>query len=152
MNATRLKALCGPLSVLLFGLIFLGVGVGLLWNEDRYARDGVEVEANVTLKRVAQRSNSSSSGSRTSTTYEVSYAFQGPDGDTVHGEGQISFATWEALSPGSPLPVVYLRSDPSASRPVEEAGSAFPWIFAGVGGVLTLAGVGLTAHGLRRRG
>ncbi|MEL6178142.1 MAG: DUF3592 domain-containing protein [Myxococcota bacterium] len=145
---TQLKKLSGPLSLLLFGLVFLGVGVGLLWHESRYSSEGVTTDATVNIKRT---STSSRSGSRTdSIQYQVTYSFTldepADKPAEIYGEGAVSFETWNALRQGDKVPIIYLRSDPTTNRPVEDGGALFPWIFAVVGGVLSMAGAGLAAR------
>ncbi|MCY1032981.1 DUF3592 domain-containing protein [Corallococcus sp. BB11-1] len=71
----------------------------------------------------------------------VHYAFRLPDGTVLHHEYSETHEDWTALSPGSPLEVVYLPEDPRRSRPL---GMGVGWVRTGF---WTLVMLGLMAGG-----
>ncbi|RKH67042.1 DUF3592 domain-containing protein [Corallococcus llansteffanensis] len=72
----------------------------------------------------------------------VHYAFCLPDGTVLHHEYSETSEDWSALSPGSPLEVVYLPEDPRRSRPM---GTGIGWVRTGF---WTLVMLGFMAGGL----
>ena len=145
-----LKRLSGPLSMLLIGLVFLGVGAGMLWHDHRFDRDGHTIEAEVKHKRKSKRTSGSGSKRRTAIDYEVVYTFEIVNRAPIRGEGTVSEETWNRLEVGDRLDIEYLRQDPNTNRPTDAESMVFPWIFAGVGGILTLFGGGVALRNVRK--
>lgn len=127
----------------LAGLIFLAVAGHAYLTERRYAREGRFAAGTVLAdSRQVSRSNSS-------TTFETQYQFVLPDGRVIRAEDVISAKFFE----GAEVTVEYLPSEPSQSR-IKAAVPAYRkrmWLFLGLGAAFLLAGIYLTAYGLRHR-
>jgi hypothetical protein len=142
--------------VLLFGAVFLVVGLGLLFGglqearqERAYARNGRVIEAVVTGKSLVR---ASSEGRGRDTRYEVSYRFKA-GGRLVEGVAKVDVERWEALAEGDAFRVAYLPQAPESNRAAEEDNAVTPWVLAALGAVFSGAGgwIVLRAWGAARR-
>jgi hypothetical protein len=149
MSRHGLHAGSGRAIYLVFGAIFLIVGLGLLFGgvqdasrERAYARDGRLVDAVVVDKSIRRASRE---GGRGSTRYEVAYRFTAPDGHTVNGVDAVDVDDWERLAPGSVFQVTYLSEAPQANRAAGSGDTVTPWLMMGLGSVFALIGGGIAA-------
>lgn len=130
---------------LVFGGIWLVVGTPLLvggiamWiQEHRFAHDALTVEGKVLTRDIHTAHNSNSTGSATSTQYQVSYRFLAPDGITREGRSNVDVHLWENLHEQGPVTISYLPGDPAANRVAGKPDWVGPVILAGLGGFLAL--------------
>ncbi len=107
----------GPLQMQLLGILAALVAVPLVlfawnqgFNEYRYRNAGATAIAVVEAK-------STSTGSRSGTTYLLSYAFSDRAGTTWRGRDTVSRTTYDAARVGTTrVSIDYVREDPSINR------------------------------------
>lgn len=136
-----------------FGLLFLLVGLGLLYGgvqqarqERAYRTEGRVVNAVVVGKSILRASREGN----LSTRYEIAYRFTTDDGRAAEGVDVVGVEEWERLEPGSPFTVTYLPAAPDVSRAVGAGGMGASVAMMSMGGVLALAG-GLVLGAAARR-
>jgi hypothetical protein len=137
--------------MLLIGLVFLGVTGFKIYDERRFDREAVGAEGTILTKVIRtsiDRGGATSTGTRRQH-HEATYRFT-VDGVTVEGREELARGTWEGLTEGARVGVLYLPADPGSNR---LAGSR-PWlwttIFGLVGLVLTPIGGVLAIREFRR--
>jgi hypothetical protein len=143
---------------LVFGGIWLVVGTPLLvggiamWiQEHRFAHDALTVEGKVLTRDIHTAHNRNSTGSATSTQYQVSYRFLAPDGITREGRSNVDVHLWENLHEQGPVTISYLPGDPAANRVAGKPDWVGPVILAGLGGFFSIAGGSIVIVSLGKR-
>jgi hypothetical protein len=133
---------------LLFGGIFLVAGSTLIYEglnaavlERAYVEQGEAVQA-VVLGKSIQRA---SRDGNPSTRYEITYRYATPQGPT-EGVAGVSVEEWEALEPGSPFRITYLRGAPDASRAEGAGGMTESLVMMGAGTLAALFGGIVLGH------
>lgn len=123
------------------GSIFAVVGAGMAWNDWRYDKQGVVVEATV----VRTYTTTGSKGSRY---YYVEYQFTAQDGHVRQSHDKVDRNTWQDLARGSKIRIQYLPSNPDSNRIPQSSNlwgaigfSAFGGVFGGIGGFLFFRGL-----------
>ena len=135
---------------LLVGLGILAGGVFELKLNQRYARDGVTVEG-VVLTHSVDTTRHYGRQSTTSTSYDVTYRFQTPDGVPREGAEAVDQQLWNSLREQGPIEIEYLADDPSRSRVADRSPWTIVVILGAVGGAFALFGGGLVGFDVRRR-
>ena len=92
------------------GLVFGAIGVGLAVQDARFAAGGTTVQAIVLSKDVKPAAGSSG------TSYSIRYRFTASNGRTYEGSSRVDVDAWERFVERGPVTVQYLASDPSSSR------------------------------------
>jgi hypothetical protein len=102
---------------LIFGVFFLAIGCigviggwGAYFRDTEIVRDGKLVEAHVSKKYVMRDAESGNE-------YKVNYWFDLPDGRRIHSSSELPKRTWNQLTIGAPLKVVYSVENPKRSFP-----------------------------------
>lgn len=131
--------------------IILAVAYTLAVNAERLEREGFDSLATVLDKSTrTQRRQSSSGGSRTSTTYLIDVTFELQDGTPFRDEAGIAQSDWEAIRVGQTLPVRYVPDDPDLNSLTNGSRSAGALVLSILGGVAGLVGLSLGVYFVRR--
>lgn len=136
--------------LLAFALLFASVGRSIVRTEAQYERDGVTAKGIVTAKYTEERRDSENRN-RTDTYYYVRYRFTSDTGAIHESSGSVDSATYQQMSPDSPVDIQYLRSDPGSSRVAQVPDYTMGYIFMGIGFVIGLASMGTAAYEIRQR-
>jgi hypothetical protein len=150
-------------SWLWFGGIWLSVGavffvvgssVGVYQSmlSDRLDKKGRTVDGVVLTKEIS--TTSTKSGTRSSTSYRVTFRFVPRVGEAVRGTADLTKEEWDALEERGPIQVTYLPDQPESYRvPGQSKEIILPLIFGGVGAVVGSIGgfIVFNAAGTRRR-
>jgi hypothetical protein len=103
-------------GLLLFGSIWLILGV----TSCRYERAGITVDGVVVSKQTGRDAKNLSN-------YYIEYRFVGPDGQARTGTEKVLGPFWRSLQEGGPVPVQYMRDDPSTHRIPGQVARANVW-------------------------
>lgn len=131
---------------LVAGLLLTLIGAGMVWNEGRFAAEGVEADGVVLGKTIRQ----ADAGEDRSTEYHVTYRFTASDGRVIDASDDIAFDRWEALVEEGPITVEYLAGDPGQNRAAGGDGAVVVYITIGIGLLALGVGLSITAWTLRR--
>lgn len=123
--------IAGPIYIILFGLIFFGIGFGLSYRQYALARDGAE--ANGVVTGLSQ--NCDTDGC----TYTPVIRFTTQSGETISVQSIYSSSP-PAYQSGDKVTVVYPLDAPEKAD-IKDAGKWFRIIFMIVGGVIILPGL-----------
>jgi hypothetical protein len=129
----------GPVYLVLFGLVFYGIGAGLTYRKWTYQRDGIQVQGEVT----GLSQNCDDDGC----TYKPNVRFQTEDGESVSFQSLYSSSP-PAYDKGEKVQVLYIPDDPEKAI-IEDEGRWFRIIFMIVGGLVIFGGLGSFASNLR---
>lgn len=134
-------------------LIFLLLGIRSIQSERQFETEGVTVSGVITGKRVAEKRGLDRETKREtiSRTYYLEYKFATTEGRPVTAETSVSKDRWESAREQEAVQVQYLRGDAARSRIAGEGGTTSAWIFAGLGAVGVLIGLGAIVAGLGRK-
>lgn len=129
----------GPLWVVLFGLLFFGIGAGLTYHQRSFERRGVEAQGEV----ISMTSSCDSDGC----TYAPLVRFKPDDGEMV------TFQTDYYSSPpeyrtGQRVTVVYDPEQPEKAV-IRGQGQIFRLIFSALGGLVVVFGMWMFYSNLR---
>jgi hypothetical protein len=125
------------------GLLFLAIGVAVLWTtatrENRLASEGQTIQGKVLTKWIS--GGGGGRRGRSGTSYRVTYRFTTSDGQVIKDTAAVGRGLWDRLVEQQSVPVLYLPADARAHRLLEEdRGWTFPVIFSFIGAVLTAVG------------
>ena len=120
--------------ILLPGLIFSAIGVGLAIQDVRFAAGGATAQGIVLSKDIKHATGKSG------TSYSLRYRFTASNGRTYEGSSTIDVDGWDRLVERGPVTVQYLASDPSSSRLPGGGNLLFEGVFIGIGSVALLIG------------
>lgn len=134
---------------LAFGLVFLGIGVGVGVQQGRRARQ-MDTQGRITQGMVLTKRIAEGNADDSSTSYYVEFRFETPSGTRVRGSSKVDSRTWDRLDERGPIEVTYLPDDPYRYRVAGQSSSLFlPWLFGGLGTVFTALAVVVLVIGLR---
>lgn len=136
----------------LFFVVGLSVGVYQSMLSDRLEKEGQTVTGIVLTKEV--HSTKSKSGSRSSTSYNITFRFAPREGEIVRGTAGVNAEDWDALEERGPIQVTYLPDQPQSNRVAGQSIEVLlPLIFSVVGAVVGSIGgfIVFNAAGTRRR-
>jgi hypothetical protein len=131
----------GPIYVVLFGMIFFGIGGGLTYRQYTYEQQGIQVQGEITGHTMGNCDEDGCS-------YKSVVSFK-----TQRGKS-ISFATTYSSSPpaydvGDTVTVFYSPENPEKAI-IKGEGLVLRIVFMSVGGVIILFGLSLFASNLRK--
>lgn len=131
---------------LVAGLLLTFIGAGMVWNEGRFAGEGVDAEGVVIGKTIRQADASEDR----STEYHVSYRFTASDGQVIDASDDIAFDRWEALVEEGPITIEYLAGSPGQNRAAGGDGPMILYVTLGIGLLALGIGLAITIWQLRR--
>ncbi|HEY5034258.1 MAG TPA: DUF3592 domain-containing protein [Candidatus Dormibacteraeota bacterium] len=120
--------------LILPGLVFGAIGVGLAVQDLRFASGGTTAQGIVLSKDIKHATGSSG------TSYSLRYRFTASNGRTYEGSSTIDVDGWDRLVERGPVTVQYLASDPSSSRLPSAGNLLFEVVFILIGSVALLIG------------
>lgn len=120
--------------VLLPGLVFGAIGVGVAVQDVRFASGGATTQGIVLSKDIKHATGSSG------TSYSIRYRFTASNGRTYEGSSLIDVDVWDRLVERGPVTVQYLATDPSTSRLPSAGNLVFEVVFIVIGAVALLIG------------
>jgi len=123
----------GPIYILLFGLIFYGIGFGLGYKQYSLERQGLQVQGKVVS--FVQKCNDDGCS------YAPIVRFQTQDGRSVSYESYFSSSP-PAYDVGESVQVFYSPENPEKAA-IKGEGQLFRIIFMLVGGVIIIFGLGM---------
>lgn len=135
---------------LAIGALFASVGGVVLWQystlDQRLARDGATVSGVVLSK-------SMQGGSNREPTFRVEYRFRAADGTVTEKTAKVDGRIWDSLVEGEAVAVTYVRVAPRLNRIPGQAPEELILgsVFAGVGGLLAVAGAFILWRAATRR-
>lgn len=129
----------GPLFLILFGLIFFGVGAGLTYRQRDLQARGIQAQGQV----VSLAESCDEDGC----SYSPVVRFQTRGGQSVTFESSYSSSP-PSYDIGERVTVYYLPDDPKTAI-IEGEGQFLRIIFMIVGGVVVLFGLGAFSNGVR---
>jgi len=137
-----------PLAVLGFALCIAGYLI--VSKELRYQREGVVVQATVVSKTTRYVQTEEQGAVKS---YEIDYQFLSPQGQMIHGLGNVGGLIGLNLKEGDALEVQYLPDDPASSNRVFGSGNwTLGIVLLSIGGVFLLVGLVAGGSGRGRRG
>jgi hypothetical protein len=122
----------GPIYIVVFGLIFFGIGAGLSYKQYVVARDGGEAVGEV----VGLSQDCDDDGC----SYSPNVRFEIPGGRTISFESTYSSSP-PAYEIGEQVEVIYPLDAPQDAE-IKGAGRVFRIVFMAVGGLVMLGGFG----------
>jgi len=129
----------GPVWVILFGLVFFGIGAGLTYRQFMIRQDAFEVPGEVI------RLNESCDDE--GCTYSPVVRFTTQDGRQVTYNSTFSSSP-PAYDIGEQVTMFYQPDDPQRAT-IKGEGGVFRFIFAGVGGVIIVVGLAFFASNIK---
>jgi len=123
----------GPIYILLFGLIFYGIGFGLGYKQYSLERQGLQVQGEVVS--FVQKCNDDGCS------YAPIVRFQTQDGRSVSYESYFSSSP-PAYDVGESVQVFYSPENPEKAA-IKGEGQVFRIVFMLVGGVIIIFGLGM---------
>ena len=120
--------------VLLPGLVFGAIGVGVAVSDVRFAAGGATAQGIVLSKDIKHATGSAG------TSYSIRYQFTASNDRTYEGSSLIDVDSWDRLVERGPVTVQYLASDPSSSRLPSAGSLLFEVVFIVIGAVALLIG------------
>ena len=138
--------------LLLFGAIFLLVGLANLRQERVFRAEGKTATAIVLTKSSHEEYDQQNDTHHTR--YDLSYRFATAQGRSVEGSEVVNWRTWSSIHERDPIQIIYLPDRPSRNRLAAENPRIILWVFTVLGAVLTGGGTILLGYGVfgaRRR-
>ena len=129
----------GPVWVILFGLVFFGIGAGLTYRQFMIRQDALEVTGEV------YKLNQSCDDD--GCTYSPIVRFTTQDGKPVTYNSSFS-SNPPAYDVGEQVIMYYQPDDPQRAT-IKGEGRVFSFIFAGVGGVVMIVGLAFFASNIK---
>lgn len=132
------------------GTLFASIGGAILWQhstlDQRLARDGTTVSGVVLSK-------SMQGGSNQEPAFRVEYRFTPAGGTVTEQTAKVDGKTWDSLVEGEAVAVRYVRDAPRLNRVPGQAPEELILgsVFAGVGGLLAVAGALILWRAATRR-
>jgi hypothetical protein len=123
--------IAGPVYVILFGLIFYGIGAGLTYRQRNYEQQGIQVQGEV----ISLSEGCDDDGC----TYSPIVRFKTEDGQSITFESSYA-SSQPAYHVGEQIQVNYLPEDP-AKAAIHGEGQTFRIIFMIVGGIVVAIGL-----------
>lgn len=120
----------GPIYVFIFGLIFIGIGGGLMLQQVTFKQDAAHVQGVVTELSM----NCDDDGC----SYSPVVRFKDPDGNVIFYTSRY-YSNPPAYKSGEPVTILYSPQNPQKAMILGE-GRGLQVIFLGVGGVTILFG------------
>jgi len=129
----------GPIYIILFGLVFFGIGAGLTYKQRTFERQGAQAQGEVT----GLQTNCDNDGC----TYTPVVRF------TTHAGESISFASSYSSNPpaydiGESVIVIYSLEDPDKAV-IKGQGQLFRIIFMIVGGAVIIFGLAIFSSNIK---
>jgi len=124
---------------LLFGSVFVAIGIQEFQKEQNFRNQGLTIDAVVVEKSLVRAKR----GENSHTRYVIAYRFSAGQGEETHGATDVTVEEWERLEPGHTFPVTYLPGSPDSNRGQGENEWIAALVFLCVGGVFALVGGGL---------
>lgn len=134
---------------LVVGLPFLITAIVVFVQDRRLDREGLLVQGMVLAKDIRRSSSSGSSGSRSSTSYYVTYRFRTADEQVIEDESQVDYSRWTSLTERGPIPIVYLPDRPASNKVAGESHLLLVVIFGILGAVFGIGGSAIFGWGVR---
>ena len=131
--------MAGPVYLILFGLIFFGIGAGLTYQQRTFERQGVQAHGEVV--------SFSQSCDDDGCTYSPVVRFKAQNGRTVSFELTYSSSP-PAYNVGESVEVIYSPGDPEKAV-IRGEGQVFRIIFMTVGGIVITLGLGIFGSNVR---
>jgi hypothetical protein len=129
----------GPVYLVIFGLIFYGIGAGLTYRQRTFERQGVQAQGEVIS--LAQHCDDDGC------TYSPVVRFKTQSGQTISFESTYSSSP-PSHNVGDVVRVIYSRDNPEKAVIYGE-GQVFRIIFMIVGGIVIIFGLGIFASNVR---
>ena len=129
----------GPVYLVVFGLIFFGIGSGLTYQQRTFERQGIQTQGEVTS--LAQ------SCDEDGCTYSPVVRFKTQSGETVSFESSYSSSP-PAYNVGESVEVIYSPENPEQAV-IRGEGQVLRIIFMTVGGIVITIGLGIFSSNLR---
>ena len=129
----------GPIYILIFGMIFFGIGGGLTIKQFTFMLNGIEVQGEVTGHTLG---NCDDDGC----TYKSAVSFETLDGKPISYTTTISSSP-PAYDAGERVTVFYLPENPQKAV-IKGEGKWFRYVFMSVGGAIILFGFSLFVSNL----
>ena len=129
----------GPVYLVVFGLIFFGIGSGLTYQQRAFERQGIQTQGEVTS--LAQ------SCDEDGCTYSPVVRFKTQSGETVSFESSYSSSP-PAYNVGESVEVIYSPENPEKAV-IRGEGQVFRIIFMSVGGIVIIIGLGIFSSNLK---
>ena len=138
-----LLLLLGVILPLTFGLLLGRLGILNLLNEHVYRTKG-EIVRGIVLTKTSQEEHHYANQHDTRIVhYHVGYRFSTVAGQTIEGSDDVDWSIWSSINENDPIQIVYMPRDPSTNRVAGHNSVLVDWLFAALGALLSLAGVGL---------
>jgi F0F1-type ATP synthase assembly protein I len=129
----------GPVYLVIFGLIFYGIGAGLTYRQRTFERQGAQAQGEV----ISLAQNCDDDGC----TYSPVVRFKTQGGQTFSFESTYSSSP-PSHDVGDTVTVIYSRDNPEKAVIYGE-GQVFRIIFMVVGGIVVTLGLGIFASNVR---
>jgi hypothetical protein len=123
----------GPVYLILFGLIFFGIGAGLSYKQSSMEREGTQAPGEV----ISLAENCDDDGCA----YAPIVSFIAREGNTVSFRSTYS-SNPPAYQVGEKVTVIYLPDTPENAG-IKDEGMGFRIVFMIVGGLITCVGLGM---------
>ena len=123
----------GPVYLIVFGLIFFGIGAGLTYKQSSMEREGAQAAGEV----ISLDTNCDSDGCA----YAPIVSFKTREGISVTFESTYS-SNPPAYEIGEKVTVIYLPDEPEQAG-IKDEGMGFRIVFMIVGGLITAIGLGM---------
>ena len=131
--------IAGPVYLVVFGLIFFGIGSGLTYQQRTFERQGIQTQGEVTS--LAQ------SCDEDGCTYSPEVRFKTQSGETVSFESSYSSSP-PAYNVRESVEVIYSPENPEKAV-IRGEGQVFRIIFMSVGGIVIIIGLGIFSSNLK---
>ena len=131
----------GPIYVVIFGMIFFGIGGGLTYRQYRFEQQGIEVQGKVTGHTMAGCNEDGCP-------YKSVVSFKTQDGRSVSYTTTFS-SNPPAYDSGETVTMFYMPENPEKAI-IQGEGKVFRIIFTSIGGVIILFGLGIFVSNVRK--
>ena len=121
----------GPVYIIIFGLVFFGIGGGLTYRQLKFERQGVQVQGEV----VSLSTNCNSDGC----SYSPIVRFKAQNGQTITFESIFSSSP-PSHNIGETVTVIYSLENPEEAI-IKGGGQVFRIVFMIVGGIIIAIGL-----------